>query len=302
VTPESIVYVNFNYQVPNATSPWNNLATLPNEVGEFPDMTDQSGLNTGILLAMEKPFNGEFNAGRSTLNNSGVVPDNALLANYWLDNTQISTVRASGLNHTKRYRFGFFGSSAPLGWYKGNYTATYSIGNRTVYLNSWENTTQIVYISNVAPDANGDVLITFSTTEAANYGFNGGMILMTYNDNDTTSQVDGARRLVQAPIVQVEREEVQLSSNQSMRAYPNPFIQQLNIDYFNNAASNKITLEIVDMSGRIAYQKYLGQVSEGANTLRISTNQSLRGVGVYSVNLKVNGKIVASKKLLKTNQ
>ena len=117
-----------------------------------------------MALTLEKEFNGEFTAGMNTGNNSGVVPDNVLQANYWLDKTQVSEFKVSGLNHSKRYRFGFIGSSSPVNWFKGNYTATYTVHDKTVYLNSWFNTTKIVYIGDVAPDADGKVLLDFSTT------------------------------------------------------------------------------------------------------------------------------------------
>ncbi len=35
----------------------------------------------------------------------------------------------------------------------GNYTAKYSINGRSVYLNSWMNSTKIVYVGNITPDA-----------------------------------------------------------------------------------------------------------------------------------------------------
>ncbi len=303
VTPETIVSVNFNYQVNNAASPWNNMEQNPDVTDPFTEMFDQNGLNTGMTLAIEKTFNGEFNAGKVTGNNSGIVPDNVLQANYWLDNTQISTMRVTGLNHSKRYRFGFIGSSSPNGWFKGNYTATYTIGDRTVYLNSWENSTKIVYIGNVAPDMNGEVLVTFSTTEKANYGFNAGMIIMAYNDDDTTALVDGARRIMQAPIVQQAQESREISQLEvAARAYPNPFIELINVDYYNNAASNNVTVDIIDMAGRLTYRKQIGQLPAGMNTIRLNTGSSLRNSGLYFVNLRVNGKVVKSTRMVKTNK
>lgn len=303
VTPETVVAVNFNYQVANAASPWNNLMTLPDIQETFPSMKDQSGVNTGISLAIENIFNGEFNAGKITGNNSGVAPDNVLQANFWLDNTQLSTIRVSGLNHSKRYRFGFIGSSSPIGWYKGNYTATYNIGGRTVYLNSWENSTKFVYISNVAPDENGEVIVNFSTTENANYGFNAGMTIMAYDDDDTTGLVDGARRLMQAPIVQQAEEAREISNMQvQAKAYPNPFIEQINIDFFNTASSNNVTVDVVDLSGRMVYRKQVGQVPAGPNTLRMNTGSSLKHSGIYLVNLRVNGKVAKTVKMVKTNK
>ncbi len=181
LTPATMVYVNFNTTVANAPSPWNNLVSSPIFNFTTPALKDQSGATTKISLTLEKEFNGEFTAGMSTGNNSGVVPDNVLASNYWLDKKQLSQFKVNGLNHSKRYRVGFIGSSAAP-WFKGNYTAAYSINQRTVYLNSWQNTSKIVYIGDVAPDADGKVLLNFSTTEAAGYGFNAGIILEEYSE------------------------------------------------------------------------------------------------------------------------
>lgn len=179
-TPGTIVYVNFNVTVEDAPAPWNSLTTPPLSNFTTAPLKDQSNKATKMTLTLEKEFNGEFTAGMVTGNNSGVVPDNVLAANYWLDKSQISEFKVGGLNHSKRYRIGFIGSSSPINWFKGNYTATYSIHDKTVYLNSWYNTTKIVYINDVAPDPDGKVLLDFSTTPEAGYGFNAGIIIEEY--------------------------------------------------------------------------------------------------------------------------
>lgn len=189
-TPGSIVYVNFNVTVADAALPWNNLTTPPLSNFTTPLLKDQSNKTTKMALTLEKEFNGEFTAGMNTGNNSGVVPDNVLQANYWLDKSQVSEFKVSGLNHSKRYRFGFIGSSGPVNWFKGNYTATYTVHDKTVYLNSWYNTTKIVYIGDVVPDADGKVLLDFSTTPEAGYGFNSGLIIEEYNYTPAQEPVD----------------------------------------------------------------------------------------------------------------
>ena len=182
ITPSAIVYVNFNTTVANAPSPWNNLTTPPMSNFTTPPLKNQSGATTTMALTLNKEFNGEFTAGMNTGNNSGVVPDNVLMSNFWLDRGQLGQFKVSGLNHSKRYRFGFIGSSSPDGWFKGNYTATYNVNDRTVYLNSWQNTSKIVYIDEVSPDASGNALLNFSTTPTAGYGFNAGIIVEEYAD------------------------------------------------------------------------------------------------------------------------
>lgn len=302
VTPQSIVYVNFNYQIADAASPWNNLVAIPNVPDVFGGMKNQSGTNTGIQLALERAFNGEFTAGKVTGNNSGVAPDNVLAANFWLDNTQVSTFRVSGLNQSKRYRFGFLGSSSAPGWFKGDYTATYTISDRTVYLNSWENSSKIVYISDVVPDASGEVLITFSTTKAAGYGFNAGMVISSYDDPTGGPVVTGTKPLqaVQARVPATE--ETEKLVNNSAKAYPNPFVSDLNVDFFNTSSANRVSIELYDITGKLAMRKQFSTMSAGFNTIRVNTSETALGAGMYILNLSINGKPIKTTKLVKTNK
>jgi hypothetical protein len=293
ITPSFIVYVNFNTTVPNAGSPWNNLQASPLSVFTVNSLKNQSGVSTSISLKLEKVFNGEFTAGMNTGNNSGVAPDNALMSNYWLDNTQLSQFRVIGLNKTRRYRFGFFGSSGPAGWFKGDYTATYSINGKTVYLNSWQNTTKIVYISDIVPDANGHVLLNFSTTAVADWGFNAGILIEEYTD--------AGGGTVTAAMLDTEEPAASAVTTDSMKVmvYPNPFTDQVKIDFLNSSASNKITAEVYDLYGRLLYRQNYMNRPAGANTLNLEAKKSFAGEGIHIIALKINGKLVRAVKLMR---
>lgn len=291
--PYSLVNVNFNYTVANATSAWNNLAADPSATNTF-NLRTFDKLATSMKLTIEQPFNGEFNAGKVTGSNTGVVPDNVLQANYWLDKTQVSTIRISGLNHQRQYNFGFIGSSGPAGWYKGNYTATYTINNRKVYLNSWENTTKIVYINNVRPDENGEVLIAFSTTEEAAYGFNAGMIITDF----TNTLVPAASALPSRPNGN-EGEETVVDEAKATRVYPNPFRNNLVIDYYHKNASDLVSTEVYDVNGRVVVSKSYLALPKGMNQLKIDNLGNANGNAVYLVVIRVNGQITETHKVLR---
>jgi fibronectin type 3 domain-containing protein/pimeloyl-ACP methyl ester carboxylesterase len=298
VTPASIVSVNFNSNVVNAPFPWNNLEA--NSLNQFVvnNLFNQSGVNTGISLTCTKVFNGEFNAGGNTGANTGVVPDAVLMSNFWLDNGQVSQMKLSGLNHTRKYRIGFTGSSSTPGWFKGNYTATYTVNGKTVYLNSWMNTTKIVYISDIVPDANGELFIDFSTTAAGLWGFNAGIIIQEYSDPQgasilymSNSTLDSSATTAAATV----------SNEYKVKIYPNPFSDIMNIDFNNPSASNKISADIYDLNGRLVYRQNYSSMPAGANTLRLNGIRS-NGNGVYIVTLKVNGRIVQTVKMLRNKR
>jgi hypothetical protein len=254
-------------------------------------MKNQSGTATTIDLVLTKFFNGEFNAGRRTGNNSGVVPDNVLQSDYWLDNTQLSQFRLEGLNTSRRYRIGFFGSSSAVGWYKGNYTATYTVKGRTVYLNSWENTTKIVYIGDIVPESNGTVLLDFSTTTNAQYGFNGGIIIMEYSDGTggtvQNSTLDSAMTI--APVL----------PDYNVKVYPNPFSDLVNLDFNNDVAGNRVSAEVYDLTGRMVYRRDFNGLAAGRNILVLNGIEQTNNTSVCLVALRVNGKVVQTVKLLR---
>lgn len=296
-TPASHVNINFNYTVTNAPTTWNNLASIPTSPFKVDNLVNQSRVNTGMSIALEEVFNGEFNAGHVTGNNSGVVPDNVLLASYWLDRTQVSTMRISGLNHSRKYSIGFVGSSGPAGWFKGDYTATYTIGDRTVYLNSWENTTKMVYIHDVFPDENGELLIKFSTTDNAAYGFNAGMIIHEYTRVDGTS----SGRTSQAPTLVQDSTITDRPAITSVRMYPNPFRDQIVIDYDHKDPNDQVRAEVYDVNGKVVLAKDYSSLPVGPNQIRLSGFTWSGQTSMYYVTIKVNGKVASVNKMMRVN-
>jgi hypothetical protein len=305
ITPASIVSVNFNYTMPSAPAPWNNIFASPTIEATFPGLVNQSGAASGLSLVLTKIFNGEFTAGMVTGDDSGPVPDAVLASDYWLDNTQISEFKVTGLNHSKRYRFGFFGSSGPNGWFKGNYTATYTINNRTVYLNSWLNSSKVVYLSDVVPDENGEVILDFSTTQAANYGFNGGILIEDYTDvqggSAMTMVLDSSGMYsTMQPQQAGATTAARIAATVNGRMYPNPCTDFVNIDFNNSSADNRISADVYDLSGRLSSHKEYGKLPAGSSTLRVSASESAMTTGVYIITLNINGKVVQANKVIKT--
>jgi chitodextrinase/dienelactone hydrolase len=294
ITPANRVLVNFNVSVPDAASPWNNLITSPDQFETFNNLLNQNGQVSGLTMRIEQPFNGEFTAGMSTGNNSGVVPDNVLRSNYWINRTQIAQLRITGLNQTKRYRFGFIGSSSPNGWYKDNYTGTYSINGRTVYLNSWQNSTKIVYIGNVVPDEDGAALLSFSSTQAAAYAFHAGLIIEDYTD------VNGGS--VNNSVLEEAPADMLSQSVAEGHIYPNPFTNRINVVVNGTAPNNRIIAELYDVTGRLVYKAGFGNVGPGLSTLAINPTSAAMPDGFYLVVLKMNGKVAQNTRLLKVSK
>ncbi len=313
ITPSAITFVNFNFATEyNASSPWYNLAALPTQNFTFSNLPNQSNQPTGISLSIEKVMNGDNNFGVITGNNSGIAPDVVLQSNYWIDNTQESQMKLTGLNQAKRYRIGFLGSMSTNGWFAGNYTCTYTINGRTVYLNSWMNSTKIVFIGDVQADSNGELLLDFSTTQEAVYGFNGGLVIEAYDDvpeggsvlnRSVSNPVTGTSTAVVANDA-AARANTQVAGHEVSegRMYPNPFIDQISLDFNNTAADNHVSVDVYDLSGKLVFRKAFGKLTAGYTTLRVNTGSANLNAGIYMITLNVNGKPVQVSKMVKANQ
>lgn len=310
ITPKSVVYINLTFTYP-AGAPWNNTNVNPDAGKSFPDLKNDAGQNTGITMTITQPFNGQNDAGMQT-GGTGVFPDDVMRSCYWLDRLQVGQFKLTGLNHSKRYRIGFFGSIGP-GW-DGNFVATYSIGNRTVYLNSYRNTTEVAYIGDVVPDDNGEVLLNVSSLLETNYGFTSAIIIQSYDDveggtvtnrvNDGNDDADitgrGITTAAHQPATAVNAEDE--LRNVRIQAYPNPFADNLKIDFNNSAASNQVSVDIVDLAGRMVFRKDAGRLPAGMNTLRLNVSNSSITPGIYMVRLRINGQIVNTTKLVKARR
>ena len=189
-TPETIVSVNFNVSDPKAPAPWNNLSSSPIFLFETGPLKDQSNKVTKMTLDLLTEFNGENISGQTTGDNSGIVPDAVLKNVYWLDAEQVSTFKLNGLNFAKRYRIGFVGSMGPLLWVKGDDRVTYTVNGRTRYLNSWMNTTKMVYLDDLEPRVDGSLQLDFSTIPGASHGFVAGIVIEEYTYSPETPPQD----------------------------------------------------------------------------------------------------------------
>jgi dienelactone hydrolase len=292
-TPASQVYVNFNANVTNAPAPWNNTVAQPTSPTTFSNLLNQAGYNSGLSLKIEQIFNGEFSAGVVTGNNSGIVPDNVLKSDYWQDKTQLSTMRLSGLNQTRKYRLGFIGSSGPQGWYKDNYTSTYTVNGKTVYLNSWANSSKIVYINDVSPDDGGEVVINFSTTTAAAFGFTAAVIIDDYTDSSSLAVANG---LVLDSLVELASADNIIRQN---RMYPNPFSDFITMDYFNTSGNTKLSAFVYDIAGRLVNRTDYTNLVSGYNQLRLNASRTKGGDKMFTVVLSANGKVLLVNKMVR---
>jgi hypothetical protein len=153
-----------------------------------------------------------------------------------------------------------------------------------------------VYIGDLVPAANGSMLLDFSTTANAQYGFNGGIIIMEYSDGSggtiQNSTIDEEAGTTIEPV----------THDYNVKAYPNPFNDVVNLDFNNDAAGNRVSTEVYDLTGRLVYRKDYNNLALGRNILVLKGIEPMKSMSVCLVALKVNGKVVQTVKLLRSNR
>lgn len=113
--------------------------------------------------------------GEITGNNTGIVPDIALL-NYWYNSERLHNdasprynIQISGLDSAKRYTIKIVGSRSDAAA-APRISAYYRKGDSTKYtLNSWGNTSNQVVLTNIAPDSMNRIFIDVATSLAGPY-------------------------------------------------------------------------------------------------------------------------------------
>lgn len=295
-TPGTIALLNFNHNTAAAPAPWNNSASGPNYTNRFPPLLDIHGINTGIAYRIESTFNGENNAGMNTGNNSGMTPDETLRGNYWLDKLQVGRIRLTGLRTDRKYTVGFFGSIGPNGWTANNYTATYRIGNRMVYLNSWQNTSKIVYIDQLVPDPSGELLLEFSSTRDAAFSFHAGIVLMELGCSPAGLAVPEAK----AGMPLLNTKPLSAADNPGplrVKAFPVPFSNSLQLAFENSSASNRIGVQLFNLQGKQVYQSS-HRLAQGWQRLQLTPTLAPSATPqVLLLVLTVNGRRIFSQKI-----
>ncbi len=294
-TVSYIVNVNLNDAAANAQSNgWNNTNTLLSDGFELPNLINSLNQQTGINFHVEENLSGFNNAlGLTTGNNSGVVPDKVMSNFYFMDFADTARVRFSGLNQATAYNFIFYAGSS---YNQANNTA-YKIGEQIVSLNSFENYHNVAKISNVKPDENGDVWITIYST--VGYGFLNSISLEAIpsvepestqqlltgrsSNTQTASATTAAAPATNATVTEVAAPARVIVAEDAtvIKAYPNPFVNDLTVQLSLEKEVSKLTVVLFDLSGKMVFRKEFSNVAKGTWRQQLGLNGAISARGTY---------------------
>jgi large repetitive protein len=289
----SATYINFNVFTP-AGAPWNNTNSAPAQGLEFPNLKDDGGNNTGMTLVIAKAFTGDNPYGVITGNDSGIYPDNVISSTYWTDVNVQGQLMIKGLNLAKHYNFVFFASRAG----DGDRTSLYTINNTTVALNASYNVNNTVQINDVAPDNNGQVLITVQNGPNSIYGYIGALVVQAFSPD--ASQLDPSLIMAKSKQIAPGVMSASTSTVTLSNVYPNPFDSQVTLDFNNTGkASDNLSLTVSDLQGRILYTRILGSMPSGAQRVSLDLSSAQIPAGPCILKVMDGPLVVKTVKLIK---
>jgi large repetitive protein len=291
--------------VSSQAAPWNNGRVVPLGATTFNNLINSSSVNTGVSLRIENDWGGNFDLG---MTGTGVLPSNVMKGSWWVEGGgPTGTIRLSNLHATKRYRIGIMGSSS----WVGDFTASYTIGDKVVYLNAYQNSTKVVYIDDVQANNLGQIFITMGTLPGARWGFWSAITIESYDDDSNAPGPLNTTGTVQVSEDQVLLEASSPTENRStfvqepkvtvteVKVFPNPFNESLTIKV-STESSKKVSVRLVDVTGRTIVTRELGVVDGIRNLTFTSSEIGKVSAGTYMLQMVTDGKVEKSVKLIKT--
>ena len=89
------------------------------------------------------------------------------------------------------------------------------------------------------------------------------------------------------------------SSQPESRLYPNPFTDKLNVEINNPVQQATISVELFDAAGKKVYSQNFKNMPSGQTNLKLAVPANLYPASLYHAQVRVNGVVVGSVKLMK---
>ena len=183
------ILVNLSGQTdPVAPAPWNNTATTPESGLVIDGLNDNENNPTDVTIRIENWGTGfDNNLGETTGNNTGVYPDAVLESFYFMEpfDPAVEFI-VENLPPNMQYSFTFFGSGDDdIGVLFEDLRTEYTIGQETVILDAFGNTSSTAEIANIVPE-NGIVTISVrsfegpTVEESSDFGIFNALVINAY--------------------------------------------------------------------------------------------------------------------------
>ena len=157
---------------------------------------------------------------------------------YTSANTSYRTLTFNGMNTSKTYNLEFYGSRANTG-----NSSIFQIGNRYDTISTDNNVNDVARFNDIAPDANGRIVVTISRIGTWNYlsGF-------VVNENTSTSF-----SRTPAPVEEVQSTIAEPAST-LLSVHPNPVVDIITVNIPADI-NGEYKLSLVNMAGKVLSQR-----------------------------------------------
>ncbi|MEM6643198.1 MAG: discoidin domain-containing protein, partial [Bacteroidota bacterium] len=172
VNPNRLVRVNFTSGAFLGGDGWNNTSGHPQQGDIYANLLDENGNTTNITLSIISNWtrSGSNASGSRTGNDSGLFPDAVMRSAYWTY-TKPELIKLEGLDDSKVYRLGFFGSRNA----SDNRTTLYSVAGQSVTLNAAGNTSDMVELTVNSTD--GELEISMDRASGSTFGYLNALVI-----------------------------------------------------------------------------------------------------------------------------
>ena len=188
------------------------------------------------------------------------------------------------------YNFVFFASRDGGGVYADR-TSVYSIGNKSALLNAINNISQTTQINGVRPDGDGAVFINVAAGGISPYAYIGALVVQGYTA-DTTGNAAAGISSKSAGLANPDEEQSPLAApvtgnegetgkSRTLAAYPNPFADELTVKLNLQKPAEKLSVQLIDVTGKIIQTKELRNVPIGISQYNFNTSNRGLKSGVY---------------------
>src|SRR6218665_2008940 len=268
-------------------------------------------------MEISKMFMG---AGYAGVNAAGVFPAIVQVSNYWTDAGQTSQVKFNNLDLSRKYRIGCFGSNT-----NNDYTtANYICNGKTVELNSYYNSTKVVYLDRLVPNDDGAIVLNVTTAGGSPYSFTGAFTIEYYDDPTPAGPVvntiypngipaslnrtvlrtlaEATPKSATAPASSQVTASKPAASDETpptvLAVYPNPFKDVIKVDMESKKEAS-VNILVYDINGRPVFKSSGMNVMKGNNIISADLPAGLRILpGTYIVSIWVDGRLTKTVKLI----
>ena len=275
--------VNINFNDGSTTTPaepgaWNNTNALISNGFALSNLITDEYINTGLTMTVINNFSGYNTLGAVTGNNSGLYSDNVIKGFYYVNYKDTARIQISGLNQSMLYTFSFFGSTT----YQNGTTSTYTIGNQTATLDSWQNTTNTTLLRNIQPDANGNVLITIASSQG--YGYLNELSIMGAPSPYPVTLRRVTRNTPAVAIASTDKDVKEMDNTTAeIAAYPNPFVDDILLKLNLKQDVSKLSVILTDLTGQPVRLQSFSNLKKGLWQQKLGLNGNTLSSGVYFV-------------------